>query len=67
MINREWNPWEEPVVYQPLSGLNLETLRFQSVAIYVVICPQAGRALLSLFGSCLFSLALMIRFAPLQL
>ena len=44
MINREWNPWEEPVVYQPLSGLNLETLRFQYVATYVLTCPQAGRA-----------------------
>ncbi len=29
---------------QPRSGLKLETLKLQFVAIYVVICPQAGRA-----------------------
>ena len=45
MINRGWNPRiQEPVEYQPRSGLNLKTQKLQSVTIYVVICPRAGRA-----------------------
>ena len=62
MINRGWTPRiQEPMAYQPRSGLNLDTLRLQ----LSVLEPDG--LLLSLFGACLFSLALMIRFAPLQL
>ncbi len=45
MINRGWNPRiQEPIAYQPRSGLNLETLKLLFAATYVVICPLAGRA-----------------------
>ncbi len=62
MINRGWNPRiQETVAYQPRSGLNLDTLKLQ----LSVLEPDG--LLLSLFGACLYSMALMIRFAPLQL
>ena len=45
MINRGLNPQVQKLMaYQPRSGLNLEILKLQFVATYVIICPQAGGA-----------------------
>ena len=49
MINRGWNPRvQKPMVYQPRSGLNLETLRLRSVATYVVILSSSRTGFYSL-------------------